>query len=396
MAQMFNEISSVQPRDPELVRAAKPKRFKFINVPFVAILTLLVAFGLLVQLSATSADADYSFARQLSGVLIGLVLAIGISRLDYHVLSGYTTLFLILIVVLLISPHLPFIGVTNKGATSWIKIGPLPQLQPGEFAKVLVVLLCASVMARYGGRLDDLREYVKVVAILAVPFVCILTQPDFGTGLVYVVIAAFTLIMGGANWRFMVGTVFALLGLFALLVVTDPILDGIAGHDVGLKDYQMSRLMVWNDSTVDTSGDGYNVQQAMIAIGSGGLTGKGFMQATQSTLGFLPEAPTDFVFCVLAEEFGFVGAVILLVMYAVLIAVSVGIALRSNDLFGTLIVMGAVGIWVFQIFENIGMDIGLMPVTGIPLPFISYGTSFMIMNFCLIGLINSVWVHNGH
>ena len=158
----------------------------------------------------------------------------------------------------------------------------------------------------------------------------------------------------------------------------------------------MSRLMVWNDSTVDTSGDGYNVQQAMIAIGSGGLTGKGFMQATQSTLGFLPEAPTDFVFCVLAEEFGFVGAVILLVMYAVLIAVSVGIALRSNDLFGTLIVMGAVGIWVFQIFENIGMDIGLMPVTGIPLPFISYGASFMIMNFCLIGLINSVWVHNGH
>lgn len=396
MAQMFNEISSVQPRDPELLKAAKPKRFKFANIPFVAIVTLLVGFGLLVQFSATSADADYSFARQLSGVVIGLVLAVGFSKLDYHALSGFTTLFLVLIVLLLISPHLPIIGVTNKGATSWVKIGPLPQLQPGEFAKVLVILLCASVVSRYGGKLDDLREYVKVVCILAIPFVCILTQPDFGTGLVYVVIAAFTLIAGGANWRFLVGTVVSVLLLFVLIVVTDPILDSIAGADVGLKDYQMSRLMVWNDSTVDMSGDGYNVQQAMIAIGSGGFFGKGFMNATQSTLGFLPEAPTDFVFCVLAEEFGFVGAVVLLVLYALLIGVSIFIARRSNDLFGTLIVMASVGLWTFQIFENIGMDIGLMPVTGIPLPFMSYGTSFMIMNFCLIGLINSVWVHNGH
>lgn len=396
MAQQFNQISSVQPRDPQLLKAAKPKRFGFMNVPFVVVVAVLVIYGLVVQFSATSADADYSFARQLSGVGIGLVLAIGISRFDYHALSGFTTLFLILIVVLLISPHLPFIGVSNKGATSWIKLGPLPQLQPGEFAKVLVVLLCASVVSRYGGRLDDLREYVKALVILAVPFIAIMTQPDFGTGLVYLVIAAFTLIAGGANWRFLVGTVVAGLAFCVLVFVTDPILDSIAGTDVGLKDYQRARLMVWNDSSTDTSGDGYNVQQAMIAIGSGGLTGKGFMNATQSTLGFLPEAPTDFVFCVLAEEFGFVGAVVLIALYAALILTSILIARRSNDLFGMLIVMACVGLWIFQIFENIGMDIGLMPVTGIPLPFMSYGTSFMIMNFCLVGLINSIWVHNGH
>jgi rod shape determining protein RodA len=268
-------------------------------------------------------------------------------------------------------------------------------MQPGEFAKVLVVLLSASVMARYGGHLDDLREYLKVLVILAIPFVCIMTQPDFGTGLVYLVIAAFTLIAGGANWRFLVGTVAIGLAGAVLIFVTDPFLDSLFGTDVGLKDYQRNRLLVFGDSSYDTSGEGYNVQQAMIAIGSGGMFGKGFMQATQSTLGFLPEAPTDFVFCVLAEEFGFVGALALLLLYVGLIAVTLSISRNANDLFGTLICVGIVGMWLFQIFENIGMDIGLMPVTGIPLPFISYGSSFMLVNFCMLGLINSVWVHNG-
>ena len=149
------------------------------------------------------------------------------------------------------------------------------------------------------------------------------------------------------------------------------------------------------DSTYDVSGDGYNLRQAMIAIGSGGFFGKGFMQATQSSLGFLPEAPTDFVFCVYAEEFGFFGALILLALYIVLLALVFNIARNASDLFGTLIVCCIAGMWIFQILENIGMDIGLMPITGIPLPFMSYGSSFMVVNFVMLGLINSVWVHNG-
>lgn len=392
MAQI-NEISSLRMQDPAVARATRPRRFKYVNPSFYLFALLLVGYGLIVQFSATSADADYSFARQLSGVAVGMVLFVLITRIDYHVLSGYTTLFLIINVVLLLSPHLPGIGVEVNGGRSWINIGT--QIQPGEFAKITMVLLAASVMARYGGRLTDLREYLKALGIMAVPFICVMTQPDLGTGLVYLVIAAFALIIGGADWRFMVGTVLAIVALCAAILIIDPIADQIAGHDVLLKDYQKSRLMVFSDSTYDTSGDGYNSQQAKIAIGSGGLLGKGFMQATQSSMGFLPEAPTDFVFCILAEEFGFVGALVLLAFYIGLIVASVNVARGAGDLFGTIIVICVVGMWLFQILENIGMDCGLMPITGIPLPFISYGSSFMVVNFVMLGLINSVWVHSG-
>ena len=393
MAQMMNEISSVRPQDPTVAKTFKPRRFKYLNPPFIFFMLVLVAYGLIVQFSATASDPDYSFSRQLMGVGVGVVLFVLITRLDYHVLSGYTTVFLIINVVLLLSPHIPGIGVEVNGGQSWINVGI--QLQPGEFAKVTVVLLAASVMARYGGRLNDLREFIKALLILAVPFICVMTQPDLGTGLVYLMIAGFALIIGGANWRFIVGTIGVLVVLVAAILLIDPVLDQLFGHDVLLKDYQKSRLTVFLDPTHDTSGDGYNLQQAKIAIGSGGLLGKGFMQATQSSLGFLPEAPTDFVFCVLAEEFGFIGALALLASYIGLIVCSVNVARSSGDLFGTIIVICVVGMWLFQILENIGMTCGLMPITGIPLPFISYGSSFMIVNFMMLGLINSVWVHNG-
>ena len=393
MSQMMNEISSVRPQDPSVAKALKPRRFKYINPPFIFFILALVFYGLLVQFSATSSDPDYSFTRQLMGVGVGMVLFAALTRVDYHVLSGYTTVFLVVNIVLLLSPHIPGIGVEVNGGQSWINIGI--QLQPGEFAKVTVVLLAASVMARYGGRLNDLREYIKALLIMAVPFVCVMTQPDLGTGLVYLMIAGFALIIGGADWRFIAGTVGVLVVLVAAILLIDPVLDQLAGSDVLLKDYQMSRLTVFLDPTHDTSGDGYNLQQAMIAIGSGGLFGKGFMQATQSSLGFLPEAPTDFVFCVLAEEFGFIGALVLIAFYIGLIVCSITIAKNSGDLFGTIIVVCVVGMWLFQILENIGMTCGLMPITGIPLPFVSYGSSFMIVNFMMLGLINSVWVHNG-
>ena len=389
----MNEISLLRTQDPAVARATKPRRFKYLNLPFIAFAALLVLYGLVVQYSVTATDSDYSFARQLSGVAIGLVLAALVSRLDYHVLSGYTVAFLVINVVLLLSPLLPGIGVEVNGGRSWINVGI--QLQPGEFAKVTVVLLAASVVSRYGGRMDDLREYLKALLIMAVPFVCVMMQPDLGTGLVYLMIGAFALIVGGANWRFLLGTVGVIVVLVAAVLVLDPIFDQIAGHDVLLKEYQKKRLLVFMDSTYDTSGDGYNLQQAKIAIGSGGFLGKGFMQATQSSLGFLPEAATDFVFCVLAEEFGFVGAVALLALYLGLMVVALSVARNSNDLFGTVIVICIVGMWLFHILENIGMDCGLMPITGIPLPFVSYGTSFMIVNFVMLGLINSVWVHNG-
>lgn len=393
MPQAMHEISSLRPQDPAIAKALKPRRFKYINPPFLFFVLALIAYGLIVQFSATATDADYSFTRQLAGVAAGAVLFMLITRIDYHVLSGYTMVFLVINVVLLLSPHIPGLGVEVNGGQSWIKLGI--QLQPGEFAKVTVVLLAASVMARYGGRLDDVREYLKALGIMTVPFICVMTQPDLGTGLVYLMIAGFSLIIGGANWRFIVATLGVLVALVAAVLAIDPILDDMAGHDVLLKDYQLGRLLVFMDSSYDTSGDGYNLQQAKIAIGSGGLLGKGFMNATQSSLGFLPEAPTDFVFCVLAEQFGFVGALVLLAFYVGLIVTAIHVARGANDLFGTIIVVCVVGMWLFQILENIGMTCGLMPITGIPLPFISYGSSFMVVNFMMLGLINSVWVHHG-
>lgn len=389
----MNEISSVKPQDPDLAKAYKPKRFKYLNPSFLAVACALVLVGLLVQLSATSANSEYSFSRQAMGVAVGIVLFIVVSRIDYHVLGGLTTLFLVINVVLLLSPHLPVIGVEVKGAQSWVNIGI--QIQPGEFAKITVVLLAASIMARYGGRLDDLREYLKALGILAIPFICVMTQPDTGTGMVYLAISLFALIAGGANWKFIVGTVGIVAALVVGLFLIDPVIDSLVGSDVLLVEYQRSRLLVFMDSSYDLSGEGYNLQQAKIAIGSGGLFGKGFMQATQSSLGFLPEAPTDFVFCVFAEEFGFVGALVLMALYIALIVVSLRIARNSNDLFGSIIVCCIVGMWLFQVLENIGMTCGLMPITGIPLPFMSYGSSFMLVNFVMLGLINSVWAHNG-
>ncbi len=378
-------------------RAARVRRGKEppVPIPFMVSILLVTAYGLLVSFSATSANPDYSFTRQFVGVLVGAVVMVLLWRFDFRQLGDYATLFMVVNIVLILSPHLPFIGVESNGALSWVHLGPL-RFQPGEFAKVTVILMDACIMARYRGKLDDLREYLKALAMMSVPFICIMTQPDLGTGLVYIFIAAIALIIiGGARVRFIAWTAGILAALIVAVFLIDPVLDAAMGKDVLLKDYQRARLLVFMDSTYDTSGDGYNLMQAKIAVGSGGLLGKGFMNATQSTLGFLPEAPTDFVFCVLAEEFGFIGALVLLAMYLGLIISSLRIARRSQNLFGAIMVVCIVGMWCFQILENIGMDIGLMPITGIPLPFVSYGSSFMVVNFICLGLIGSVWVHNG-
>ncbi len=380
--------------DRQVARATRPRRFKYFNIPFIVIAAALITYGLIVVFSAVANNAEYNFSRQLGGVAVGVVLMILLIRYDYHRLSNYMVFFIIITVVLIMMPRIPGIGISSNGALSWVGIGPL-RFQPGEFAKIFVVLLAASTVARYGGRLNDIREYLKTLAILAIPFVCILTQPDLGTGLVYLFISGVALIVGGARPRYIVVTVaiivIAVVGLFLI----DPIADSIAGKDVLLKDYQRARLLVFMDNSYDPTGDGYNLQQAKIAIGSGGLFGHGFMNAAQSSLGYLPESSTDFVFCVLAEEFGFMGSALLLALYIALILVCFRIAHDAKDLFGTIIVMCAAGMWLFQILENIGMDCGLMPITGIPLPFVSYGSSFMVVNFVMLGLIGSVWAHNG-
>ena len=222
-----------------------------------------------------------------------------------------------------------------------------------------------------------------------------MTQPDLGTGLVYLFIGAVALIVGGSRTKYLLVTLAVGIVCIVAVFLVDEVIKSQTGEYKLLKQYQRNRLFVFlNQNSADTSSEGYNLKQAQIAIGSGGVFGKGYMQGTQHSLGLLPEAPTDFIFCVLAEELGFVGVLALLGLYGILIFMSFRIAISSSDLFGMVIVMCIVGMWLFQILENIGMDCGLMPITGIPLPFVSYGSSFMVVNFALLGLIGSVWSHN--
>ena len=390
------EISNIRSGGSDSKHDAATTRRKVslppVNVPFLIVIALLVAYGLVVVYSAVSADDDYNFSQQLVGVAVGAVVMAVIWAFDYRKLAGYTTLFLIVNAVLILSPHLPVIGVTTMGATSWVKIGPLPQLQPGEFAKITVILLDASIVARYQGHLDDLREYCKAVGLMLVPFACIMTQPDLGTGLVYLFIGAIALVVGGARRKYLLVTLALGVGLIVAVFVIDELVKGATGEYKLLKQYQRNRLLVFmNQDSTDLSDEGYNLQQAMIAIGSGGLFGQGYMQGSQHALGILPEAPTDFIFCVLAEELGFFGVLGLLGLYIALVVLAFHIANTSSDMFGLLIVMCITGMWLFQILENIGMTCGLMPITGIPLPFMSYGSSFMVVNFALLGLMGSVW-----
>ena len=393
------QINSVRTPDKAVVDATRSRRFPSLNLPLVVVVALLAGYGLVVVYSAVYGDPDYSFPRQAALVAAGAVVMIVLWRFDYRRLSEFTTLFLIVNVVLILLPHIPGLGTdAGMGSQSWIKLGPLPQVQPGEFAKITVILLDASVMARYGGRLDDVREYLKALGIMLVPFACVMTQPDLGTGLVYLFIGAVALVVGGARPKFLLVTLAAGIVAVACVFALDEVLavrnaDGTVEYKL-LKNYQRARLLVFLDPDMDPTGNGYNLKQAQIAIGSGGLFGQGYMQGSQHALGILPEAPTDFIFCVLAEELGFFGVVVLLGLYLALVLVSFRIAGSAGDLFGLLIVMCVVGMWLFQILENIGMTCGLMPITGIPLPFMSYGSTGTIMNFIMLGLIGSVWAHN--
>lgn len=383
------EISSVKAPDEVAYNASKPVRFKYLNFPLIITVALLVAYGLLIVYTAIVDNANYNMTRQALGVAIGALCMVLLWRFDYRLLSDYTIVLLVVNVALVLSPYVPFLGVEVNGATSWISVFGV-QVQPGEFAKITMILLSASVVSRYGGKLDDPREYLKSLGIMLIPFVCVITH-DMGTGLVYLFIAAVALVAGGARVKYLLITLVVGILAVAAVFMVDEILKNAMGEYKLLKNYQRARLLVFIDPSYAQSDEGYNLNQAKIAIGSGGLFGKGLFNATQSTLGFLPEAPTDFIFCVLAEQLGFFGVLLLLGLYAALVLVCLNIAAKASDLFGSIIVMSVIGMWLFQILENIGMTCGLMPITGIPLPFMSYGSSFMLVNFMLLGLVGSVW-----
>lgn len=366
---------------------------RFVNPALVAVVIALAVYGSIMVRSAVSGmgAGDAMFRRHIVGLLIGLVPLFVAWAIDYRKLQGWVGPLLLLDAFLIVAPKLPGLGATAKGAQSWLQIGDIRLFQPSEPAKLITIVVMAAIIAQYRGSIEHPRDLMKVLGVLAVPLGLILLQPDLGTGLVFIAITAGMLLVGGLKGRW-----FAILGLVAVVVIAgglrlDATLDKSAGHDVFLKDYQMNRLLVFVDPTLDSAGAGYNLDQSKIAIGSGELSGKGLGSGTQGNLNFLPERHTDFIFSVLGEELGFIGAVVLLGLYLFLLFTALEVSASSRDLFGALIAAGVISMWTFQILENVGMTIGLMPITGIPLPFMSFGSSFMVTNMAATGMLLSVW-----
>lgn len=351
---------------------------------------IIVLFGSVVMWSASLTIADASFPRHLAGIAIGLAAGALVWAYDYRVFAGKSTLLLIIDIILMLMPSIPGLGYNAMGMTGWVQI-PLMGLrfQPSEIAKPVTILLMASLVAEYNGRIESLRDYLKLCGILCIPFILILTQPDLGTGLIVLVLGATIIVCGGARRSWVLVTV-GIIVVGAIVVVASSITEGLPSI---LKQYQINRLIVFVDPSVDPSGNGYNLQQAKIAVGSGGLFGKGIGNASQAGGGFLPEAHTDFVFALLAEEFGFLGSAILLLLFGWMILSTVALALRVESPFGKLVLVGVASMWAFQLLQNVGMCIGIMPITGIPLPFVSFGSTSMIAQLMSAGLVQSVWRH---
>lgn len=376
--------------------ASKSSFRQKVNIPVLVAWLCLLTYGAVVIWAASQTNTDASFTRQLVGIGLGVVLAFVCWRSDFSGLAGMTTVLLIIDLAVLFSPYIPGLSYNAKGMTGWIKI-PLIGLtfQPVELAKIITIFFMASLGAQYNGRIDSVREYAKLCGMLAIPFGAAVVAGDLGSGLVVFFSGAAIILMSGPKKEWVLCTVALIIGGVSIMLALDSVLDSMLGHDVLLKQYQMNRLLVFINPESDTSNAGYNLLQSMIAVGSGGFFGKGFGNASQSGAGFLPEAHTDFVFALLSELFGFVGALVLLALFALLIFSTIRVAHQSDSLFLQLVAIGIVGMWTFQLLEEVGMCIGLMPITGIPLPFISFGSSSMLMQCAALGIVQSIWRSRG-
>lgn len=388
---------------------------KAVNLPLVATTLALLVYGVIVVRSAVS-GMEYGPAmsrRHLIGMVVGLVPLVVAWVIDYRNLKGWVGPLIAVQCALIISPLIPGLGGEAKGAQLWLEVAGRRLFQPSEPAKLIFIVAMAAIISGYKGRIERAGDVLRVLGFAGVPFLLVIAVGDLGTGLIFGAITAGMLLVGGmrARWFAVLGLV-AVLGissLFALDAGLNRVLERgdydpayIAAQKAGdtsqvrdtsvlIKRYQKNRLLVFIDPTVDPRGAGYNLEQSKIAIGSGELTGKGLESGTQSNLNFLPERHTDFIFAVLGEELGFLGGILLLGLYLALLVTSLEVSAQSRDLFGALIAVGVISMWTFQILENMGMTVGLMPITGIPLPFMSFGSSSMVTNLTATGMLLSVW-----
>jgi rod shape determining protein RodA len=350
---------------------------------------LLTGIGILLVYAATrdwfaanGQDPEYYLKRQLVNVIIGLALAYGVTLVDYRLLRAYTPVIWGAGVIGLILVLIPGVGSIVNGARSWISLPGGFQIQPAEIAKLTIIVGMALILAEReaGASGPTDRQVLYSLLVAAVPILLIVAQPDLGTVLIISAAVISIIAISGAKLRWVIGLI--VLGITGIYLA-------VASGEVS--EYQLNRLRSFVDPFADPQATGYQLRQARITIGSGGLFGKGLFEGPQTNGRFVPEQQTDFIFTVAGEELGFLGSSLILGLYLVILMRAFSIARRSNELFGRIVTVGVIAWFAFQIFQNIGMTMGLMPMTGVPLPFLSYGGSSMFANMIGIGLLQNVY-----
>jgi rod shape determining protein RodA len=345
------------------------------SVLFIVVIGTLMVFSS-TRGSGTGATNTAVLERHLGFVVTGATVMALTAMADYRRFRDWAPIFYAIVVGLLIGVISPF-GTEVNGAQAWFDFGPM-RLQPSEFSKIAVIIGLASLGAHFGSDID-VRRLGIMLAVPAIPLALIMLQPDPGTAMVFVAITMGVLVAAGVRAKHL-----AALTLVGMTAVVGLLSSGL------LEDYQKDRLTVFLNPEAGLQAEAYNLNQSKIAIGSGGVLGKGLFNGTQTQLDIVPEQETDFIFTAVGEELGFIGAATLLLLFAVVVWRVWRIAQLSRDQLGVLLCVGLLSMLVFQIFQNAGMTMGIMPITGIPLPLVSYGGSSTIAIFAGLGLVQSV------
>ncbi len=351
------------------------KWFRQTHWPLVFAVLCLFLIGTLFVYSAAYHDSGHYLTKHFFWVFVGVLVLFSIPFLGYRTFLSVSYLLYVVSVVLLAAVLV--LGKPRLGAQRWLDIGPLA-IQPSEFAKLATILAVANLLGSHHSWEKRKRVVLSALAMTLVPFLLILKQPDLGSASMLIPMVITLLFLWGLSWK-----IFAFSGAGALLGV--PFLWEF------LKPYQKKRIMVFLNPNLDPLGSGYTAVQSKIAVGSGGLLGKGYLAGTQSQLQFVPEHHTDFIFCVLGEEWGFAGALLLLFLYGLLFHSAFQVMQNTTDIKAKLLIGGVVAVIFSQAFVNIGMTFGLLPITGITLPLVSYGGSSFVATAIALGLILSVY-----
>jgi rod shape determining protein RodA len=344
--------------------------------PLLVIALAICGTGVLQIYSATHDSVAWNDAwwKQIVWISVGLVLMWVATKIDYHTLLGQVPLLYGLTIVALIGTYV--LGKMVFGSRRWIGIGGI-HLQVSEFAKLVIVLLVARYLSELKGDQLEARDLLKLGGLVLLPWVLVLRQPDLGTSLTYLPVLAVGVFLAGLRWKYI-----------AVIAVALALALPVGWHF--LKEYQKARLVTFVDPTQDPRGSGYQVIQSRIAVGQGGMWGRGVTRGTQTQLRFLPVPHTDFIFSAFAEEHGFVGVIVVLGLYFLLLMQIVQNAQLAPDRSGLYICMGVAALLLFHVLVNVGMVVGRMPVTGIPLPLMSAGGSNIMSMFLMLGLVNNV------